>query len=1081
MRRWAIVFLVFIVGWGAACGSSQESVFGVADGGGIDGSAGGPSPIDDGGGFINDNDGGGGPSTGGGASCTRRTCADAKATCGPVGDGCGGLLHCGTCNAPESCGGGGTPSQCGGNAACVPRTCADVGATCGPIGDGCGGIVDCGTCKSPQSCGGGGTPSVCGGNNGCVAKTCAQLGATCGPIGDGCGGIVDCGTCAANQSCGAAGKPSVCVTTAADGGGGNCTPKTCAQLGATCGPQGDGCGNVLDCGTCIAPKTCGGGGKANACGGNSGCVPRTCAQAGATCGPVADGCGNVVQCGTCPANQACGAGGTPNVCGSASSCTPRTCAQQNADCGPVADGCGGVINCGTCTAPLACGGGGTPSKCGNSNLDGGVDAGCTTGLCNQQQNCGTAPPTTISGTVVAPTDSTKGFGNPDPIYNAVVYVPNLPTDLKAFAPGVSCTQCGADVTGNPLVKAFTGPDGKFTLVNAPVGASIPVVIQLGRWRRVVNVNVKACQDNPLTLDQTRFPRKQAEGSPYDNIPLTAISTGNVDTLECVLRKIGIDDSEFVQAGRTGRVQMYQAGAQPSNGHRGARPAAGGAIAGTTLYASVASLSNYDLVLFPCEGGQIDEAPASQQNVIDYTGKGGRVMATHYSYTWLYNDAPFSTTGTWNVDQKHPADPLTGNLDTSFPKGVAFAQWLQIVGGLSQVTPPQIHINAPRHDLENPIASTAQRWIYSQSPDTVQHYTFNTPVGAQPENQCGRVIYSDFHVLNADVNNARFPTECTNAPLSAQEKVLEFMLFDLASCIQPDKPPPPATCTPRTCAQAGANCGSIGDGCGGVLNCGTCTPPQTCGGGGTPSQCGGSGCTPRTCAQAGANCGLIGDGCGGTLDCGACTPPQTCGGGGIPSQCGNPSCVPLTCAQEGYDCGPAGDGCGGLLQCGACTAPQTCGGGGSAGVCGNSTCVQTTCAAQNASCGPVADGCGGLLQCGPCPPGQTCGGGGVPYKCGAGSCSPRTCAQANANCGPIGDGCGGTVDCGVCPAGQTCGGGGVANQCGGGCTPLTCAAQGAECGPAGDGCGGQLDCGTCTAPDTCGGGGVAFKCGHPLVK
>src|SRR5438552_160947 len=35
----------------------------------------------------------------------------------------------------------------------------------------------------------------------------------------------------------------------------------------------------------------------------------------------------------------------------------------------------------------------------------------------------------------------------------------------------------------------------------------------------------------------------------------------------------------------------------------------------------------------------------------------------------------------------------------------------------------------------------------------------------------------------------------------------------------------------TCAQAHANCGQIGDGCGNVLQCGTCGTGQTCGGGG----------------------------------------------------------------------------------------------------------------------------------------------------------------------------------------------------------------------------------------------------------
>ena len=52
------------------------------------------------------------------------------------------------------------------------------------------------------------------------------------------------------------------------------------------------------------------------------------------------------------------------------------------------------------------------------------------------------------------------------------------------------------------------------------------------------------------------------------------------------------------------------------------------------------------------------------------------------------------------------------------------------------------------------------------------------------------------------------------------------------------------CTPTTCAAVGANCGMIADGCGGTLNCGTCTLPQTCGGG-TPNVCGSTTTTTTT--------------------------------------------------------------------------------------------------------------------------------------------------------------------------------------------------------------------------------------------
>src|SRR6202041_1992086 len=151
--------------------------------------------------------------------------------------------------------------------------------------------------------------------------------------------------------------------------------------------------------------------------------------------------------------------------------------------------------------------------------------------------------------------------------------------------------------------------------------------------------------------------------------------------------------------------------------------------------------------------------------------------------------------------------------------------------------------------------------------------------------------------------------------------------------------------------AGVTCGQAADGCGGVVTCGSCSPPDICGGGGVAGKCGNSGvltdggnpCTPTTCLHLGYNCGPAGDGCGGTLTCGTCTDPQYCGGGGF-DVCGgnnglNPDgsvhCTPTTCTLLGYNCGVADDGCGGTLSCGSCTTPQYCGGGGF-DVCGPST-------------------------------------------------------------------------------------------------------------------------------------------------
>src|SRR5207237_3208022 len=86
--------------------------------------------------------------------------------------------------------------------------------------------------------------------------------------------------------------------------------------------------------------------------------------------------------------------------------------------------------------------------------------------------------------------------------------------------------------------------------------------------------------------------------------------------------------------------------------------------------------------------------------------------------------------------------------------------------------------------------------------------------------------------------------------------------------------PPPACAPISCAAVGKNCGTMSDGCGTTLTCGTCSGSLTCGGGGTANVCGPL--TPTTsCAAQGKNCGAIRDGAGGWLACGTCTSAQVC--------------------------------------------------------------------------------------------------------------------------------------------------------------------------------------------------------------
>ena len=823
-----------------------------------------------------------------------------------------------------------------------------------------------------------------GGNRNC--KTCAELGVNCGMNGDGCGGVINCGTCPAGQICGGGGFDRCGGASTGDGsaggdGGSSCKPitKCSADDGGTlqnCGFQGDGCGGApIQCGAgCTSPQFCGGGGF-NVCGGNNGlsvdgsvpCAPASTCSGGQNCGFQGDGCGGTLVCGAgCTSPQFCGGGGF-NVCGGnnglkadgATNCNPTTCAALKLDCGPAGDGCGGLLQCGSCSGSQICGGGGVPGNCGNSQC---------TGLCLQQGGCDSGALTTITGTVVAGT--LPVYGSPDPVPNVLVYVPNAP--LSPFGAGVSCSQCGAEVSGSPLVQTTTAFDGTFTLANVPAGSSIPVVLQLGRWRKTTLIDIPACATTPIA--NLVMPRTSLEG----NIPLTAISSGSVDSLECVLLKMGVDKSEFTTPATGGRMQMYE-------GNGASLP--GGTPAETKLMAAGGSYAAYDQILFPCWGSEVLKPSAELANLVTYANEGGHFFATHFSYTWLFNNSPFDTTAQWDVNYSaFNSGTAQVQVPPVNPEGTVFTEWLNLVGALP--APPNLTIQNPRHDVDR-VNPPSVDWISGPDPgdqtDMLYHYTFNTPVAvgdAGSPTQCGHVIFSDFHVANASTNkNTLFPSECDTHPMTAQEKVLEFMIWDLGQCVP--GPPTPPTCTPLTCQQQGVSCGPAGDGCGNEIMCGNCVAPATCGGGGKPGVCGapdGGSCAPKSCAQQNITCGPAGDGCGnGIPSCGSCQAPQTCGGGGVPGQCGYPdagACQPLTCSAQNIFCGPAGDGCGNLIpSCGTCAPPQTCGGGGVSGQCGSLdaglSCSPTSCQAQGLQCGTASDGCGNALACGACPTGQMC--------------------------------------------------------------------------------------------------------------
>jgi hypothetical protein len=429
---------------------------------------------------------------------------------------------------------------------------------------------------------------------------------------------------------------------------------------------------------------------------------------------------------------------------------------------------------------------GLPAVVTASNIVSGPALGCR-GLQCQQHGCASGA-TTISGRVYDPAGK-------NPLYNVAVYVPN--ENVAPIKLGANCDPCANLYTGKPVVSALTDPAGEFIIKNAPDGPNIPLVIQIGKWRKQVTVpNVAACKDTRFPDKTLTLPRNHMEG----DIPNIAISTGGADTLECLLHRIGVDSSEYVPGPGEGRIHIFQGSGMgtatiPGVGGPAPNTSPAAPISSAALWNASSELMKYDVLLLSCEGAETMNM--NQQALHDYASAGGRVFASHFHYSW-FNSGPYSNENlaTWTAGA-NPMNNIGSTIVTSFPKGMALAAWLKNTNALVN---GELPIKQARHNADVTAANTvSQPWIvadqFAMPAGATQYFSFNTPttagMAADGPGYCGRVVFSDLHVggATADRADAPVPTGCASVDLSPQEKALEFMLFDLSACIVPDDRPP----------------------------------------------------------------------------------------------------------------------------------------------------------------------------------------------------------------------------------------------------------------------------------------------------
>jgi len=427
--------------------------------------------------------------------------------------------------------------------------------------------------------------------------------------------------------------------------------------------------------------------------------------------------------------------------------------------------------------------------------------------CAVNNHCPDGGTTTVSGTVYDPAGR-------NPLWNAIVYVPRDPASVAPIVTGTSsCQSCDVSIVDS-VTAAVTDAGGSFTLERVPTGDNIPLVIQLGKWRRQVRVpHVADCADTAVPAELSRLPRNRTEG----DMPQMALLTGGCDNFACFLRSVGVDAAEFSVPHAGGRVDVYQGlGATGS-----AAPLSGGTAGDCTtgacpLWSNKQSLESYDAVFLSCECAENNQTkpPSSLLAMHDWVSEGGAIFATHSQATWFkHGPADFQGIASWTDG---PASGATGPfaVDGTFPTGMIFRQWLANVGaadanGFVTLDPADVSTSVtavgPMTTEWIDDTSTAQQGGSALS-GGVKAFSFVAPIvdAGQSYNHCGKAYFTDIHAgggqamedTSADGPGSPGPVPgiCTGGPMTAEEKALEFLLFENDTvCFGDSEPPPPPPC------------------------------------------------------------------------------------------------------------------------------------------------------------------------------------------------------------------------------------------------------------------------------------------------
>ena len=381
--------------------------------------------------------------------------------------------------------------------------------------------------------------------------------------------------------------------------------------------------------------------------------------------------------------------------------------------------------------------------------------------------------TTITGTVFAPNGA-------DPVPGASVFIPqNVP---ELFPPDVRCEVCGSLGGSMNLWYTTSNPDGTFKLDGVCPGKR-PLVFQNGRFRRFITVDVPAKTTLSLTANDTRLPKRHQEFNLTDAVPKIAVATGDYDKMECVLRKLGLEDKAFDRY-EDAKV-LTTSPALPTFG---------------SLVNDLNKMKSYNIIFVNCTSNTFEDElkkAAVRQNISAYMKAGGRFYVTDWSYDWIEQVEAFSpfidfepgVSGTAPETPNGAALGADGLKVQATIKDANMEKWLGMVGA---ATGNKVQVEHFLSDwvIMNSVGKDVKLWVEGaiKSRDGSINGTRPLTVTFNFEN-CGKILYTSYHTEGRDDELLSFlpkpyPSYCGTGAWSPQDRILEYLIFDIANCVKP---------------------------------------------------------------------------------------------------------------------------------------------------------------------------------------------------------------------------------------------------------------------------------------------------------